>query len=57
MYDGGVMSGRDAELNVGQYIAESPKQGSKRYNSITKTIHFAHLVTVYYLSIYAVDLV
>ena len=57
MYDGGVMSGRDAELGVGQYIAESPKQGSKRYNSITKTIHFAHLVTVYYLSIYAVDLV
>ena len=23
--------------------AESPKQGSKKFSSITKTIHFAHL--------------
>ena len=27
----------------GKFNAESPKQGSKRLNSITKTIHFAHL--------------
>ena len=27
----------------GNYNAESPKQGSKRFNSITKTIHWAHL--------------
>ena len=27
----------------GKYDAESPKQGSKRFNSITKKIHFAHL--------------
>ena len=47
MYDGGVMSGRDAELGVGQYIAESPKQGSKKFNSITKAIHFAHLVILF----------
>ena len=25
------------------YIAESPKQGSKRFNSIMKTILFAHI--------------
>ena len=28
---------------VGKYNAESPKLGSKRFNSITKTIYFAHL--------------
>ena len=32
------------------YNAESPKQVSKRFNSITKTIHFAHLYTFFYLS-------
>ena len=29
------------------YIAESPKLGTKRFNSITKTIHFAHLVILF----------
>ena len=29
------------------YNAESPKQGSKRFNHITKTIHFAHLVILF----------
>ena len=46
MYGGGVMPGRRAgSLHcVGKYNAESPKQDSKRFNSITKTIiHFAHL--------------
>ena len=39
---GGVMPVRRAGSGVGKYIAESPKQGSKKFNSITKTIHFAH---------------
>ena len=43
LYSGGAMSGRRAGSGVGKYNAESPKQGSKRFNSITKTIHFAHL--------------
>ena len=30
-----------------EYIAESPKQGSKRFNSIEKTIGFDHLVIIY----------
>ena len=42
MYGGGVMFGM-AWLGVGKYNAKSPKQGSKWFNSITKTIHFAHL--------------
>ena len=29
--------------SVGKYNAESPKQDSRRFNSITMTIHFAHL--------------
>ena len=29
------------------YIAESPKQGSKRFKSITKTISIAHLVILF----------
>ena len=35
----------DARLaaGVGKYNAKSPKQGIKRFYSITKTIHFAHL--------------
>ena len=37
------MTGRRAGSGVGKYNAESSKQGSKRFNSITKTIHFAHL--------------
>ena len=28
---------------VGKYSAEIPKQGSQRFNSVTKPIHFAHL--------------
>ena len=28
---------------AGKYNIASQKQGSKRFNSITKTIHFAHL--------------
>ena len=45
------MLGRRAGSGVGYstYIVESPKQGSKRLNFITKTIHFAHLL-LYYLS-------
>ena len=39
----------DAEL-AGKYNAKTPKQDSKRFNFITKTIHFAHLGTVYCLS-------
>ena len=35
---GQEMGGKGGEVN-----ASSPKQGSKRFNSITKTIHFAHL--------------
>ena len=30
-------------MHVGKYNAESLKQGCKRFNSITKTIHFANL--------------
>ena len=37
LYGGGEMPGSV----VSWYIAESPKQGSKRVNSITETIHFA----------------
>ena len=35
-------------MGDGKYNAESPKQGCKRFNSMTKTIHFAQLG--YYLS-------
>ena len=43
MYGDGVMPGRWAGSGVDKHNAESPEQGSKRFNSITKTIHFAHL--------------
>ena len=33
--------------NMREYIAESPKQGSKRFNSIEKTFGFDHLVIIY----------
>ena len=56
MYDGGVMSGRDAELGVGQYIAESPKQGSKMFNSITYKDDPLCPSSCCILFIYAVDL-
>ena len=50
VYSGGVTLGQQNGSGGGKYNAGSPKQGSKRFNSITKTIHFAHLGTVYYLS-------
>ena len=37
------MPGRRAGSGVGKYNTESPKQGSKRFNYITNTIHFAYL--------------
>ena len=43
VYGGGVMTGRRAGSGVGKHNAESPKQGSRRFDSITNTIHFAHL--------------
>ena len=44
MYGGGVMPGRRrAGSDVAKYNAESPKQGSKRFNFIAWMIHFAHL--------------
>ena len=46
-------AGPAGRVNVGkyEYKAESPKQGSNRFNFIMKTIHFAHLCILYYLSI------
>ena len=42
VYGGGVMrAGGQGQVLV--YNAESPNHGSKRFNSVTKTIHFAHL--------------
>ena len=38
MFDGGVMPGR-----AGKYNGKTPKEGSKRFNFVTKTSHFAHL--------------
>ena len=39
-----MMPGRQAGSGVSvRYNADCPKQGSKRFNSITMTIHFAHL--------------
>ena len=43
MHGGGVMPDRQAGTGFSKYSAESPKQDSKRFNSITKTIHSAHL--------------
>ena len=37
------MPGRRAGSDAGKYKAEGPKQDSKKFNSITKTIHFAPL--------------
>ena len=39
--------GQWAGSGVGKYIAESPKQSSKRLNSITKTILFTQLVILF----------
>ena len=44
MYSGGVMPGRRAGSGVSKYSMYKPKQGSKRFNSIKKTIHFSPLV-------------
>ena len=41
-----MMPGRRAGLCVGKYKVESPKQGSKRFNFITKMI-FAHLGVIF----------
>ena len=43
LYSGGVMPFRREGSAVGKYNAKSLKQGSKRFNFITRTIHFAHL--------------
>ena len=47
MYGGVVMPGRRTQGQVlastYSYNAESQKQGSNRFNSITKMIHFANL--------------
>ena len=43
LYSGGVMPFRREGSGVGKYKAKRPKQGSKRFNFITRTIHFAHL--------------
>ena len=47
------MLGRWVGSGVGKYNAKSPRQGSKRFNSITKTIHFARLF--YYSSMTHTD--
>ena len=48
-----MMPGRLPGSGVGKHNAKSTKQGSKRFNSITKRIHFAHLGILF---IYARDL-
>ena len=48
MYGGEVMPGRQAGSGGGNYNAESLKQGSKRFNSITKTIHFSRSKYIIY---------
>ena len=50
VYSGAVMLGRCSGSGVGKYNAESPKQGSKKFNSTTKTNDFAHLVILFILS-------
>ena len=48
MYGGGVMPGPADRVRCWLlYIAESTKKGSKRFNSITKTIHFAYKVILF----------
>ena len=41
------MPGRRAGSGVGKYNDESPKQISKRFNFITKTIHFSSLLLLF----------
>ena len=43
VYGSGVMPGRRTGSGVGKYNAKIPNQGSKRFNSVTKTIYFAHV--------------
>ena len=53
VYGGGVIPGQRAGSGSGdgKYNAESSKQDSKRFNSITKTftIHFAQTTYIIYL--------
>ena len=42
------MPGRQAGSGVGLHIAKSPKQGSKRFISITNTLLFAQLVILFF---------
>ena len=50
---GGVLPGWRAKSGVGNYNDQSPKQGSIRFNSLTKTIHFAHLGILFiYVNMY-----
>ena len=46
LYGGGEMPGWLPGSVVSWYIAESPKQGSKRFHSITKTIHFISSISI-----------
>ena len=48
MYGRGEMPGRQAGSGVGLHIAKSPKQGSKRFISITNTLLFAQLVILFF---------
>ena len=43
MYSGGDAGPAGRVRCVGKYNAESPKQRSKRFTFIKKTIHFSHL--------------
>ena len=43
VYGGRVMPSRRIGSGVGKYNAENPKQDSKRFSSIIKTIHFAQM--------------
>ena len=47
---GPVGTGQQVLASTVLYIAESPKQGSKRGNSITKTIYSTLPILLYYLS-------
>ena len=43
VYGGAVMPGQRTGSDASNYNAERPNQGSKRFDYIKKTIHFAHL--------------
>ena len=46
VYSGGVMPGRQAGSGFGKYNAESPTQGSKRFNSPVRRNTFSYLVII-----------